>query len=459
MLTTLLIAASLPAAPPAPDELLPETPAGWRYERLDLPLSFAPDLPYAGFEELRFAPGMFEAGSDTFWSYALALRTTTPVDFDAACIEELLVAYYGGLCAAVAESRGIDFERDSLVVALEDHGDAYHATIDMLDAFVTGKPLRLRLELSVHPSATTSELFGIASPADEDGAVWKELRAIRARWRAARAPAVLLNHLYYVPDAETYAALRAAPFLKEGFAAREERTTVRPDMTYSGLYFYGRDTYFEFLEPGSSQGFEAGASGVALGLEVPGATARTRARLAQAGIESFDGPRSRRLADEDVPWFRMLGLQQAHARSRLQVFALEYDPAFLARWHPELAPHHAGIARRQVLARYAAQLAQQAVHSGGLALNVTEVLLALDDAERARFLAACRAFGYALEEGAGAWTCTGPGVTFVVRSSDGPGGLSGFRVALRRAVEPETLRLGRVRVELRERTATFHLSH
>src|SRR5688500_2734436 len=45
-------------------------PAGWRTETIPFPLGFAPTLPYTGIEELRFAPGMFKAGSDDFWTYA-----------------------------------------------------------------------------------------------------------------------------------------------------------------------------------------------------------------------------------------------------------------------------------------------------------------------------------------------------------------------------------------------------
>ena len=47
-------------------ELLPPAPAGWRFERIDFPLDFAPDIEHEGFEELWFAPGMFAPESDTF---------------------------------------------------------------------------------------------------------------------------------------------------------------------------------------------------------------------------------------------------------------------------------------------------------------------------------------------------------------------------------------------------------
>ena len=39
-----------------------ETPKGWRTETLSLPTGFAKDMKLTGFEEVRFAPGMFRNG-------------------------------------------------------------------------------------------------------------------------------------------------------------------------------------------------------------------------------------------------------------------------------------------------------------------------------------------------------------------------------------------------------------
>ena len=87
---------------------------------------------------------------------------------------------------------------------------------------------------------------------------------------------MFLNHFFVVVDPATYAAARSSPFMTRDFAPFEARTTVRNDMTYTGIYWYGRHTYFELFEPGS-QGPE-GASGVALGVEEQGASAAVRRR-------------------------------------------------------------------------------------------------------------------------------------------------------------------------------------
>jgi hypothetical protein len=46
------------------------TPDGWTVERLPFPIEFAPQIPYKGVEELRFAPGWGDIKSDEHWTYA-----------------------------------------------------------------------------------------------------------------------------------------------------------------------------------------------------------------------------------------------------------------------------------------------------------------------------------------------------------------------------------------------------
>ena len=62
MILHALLVAALPAQEAAAP-ILPPAPEGWRHERLAFPLDFAPDIELEGYEELRFAPGMFDPGS------------------------------------------------------------------------------------------------------------------------------------------------------------------------------------------------------------------------------------------------------------------------------------------------------------------------------------------------------------------------------------------------------------
>ncbi len=59
---------------------------------------------------------------------------------------------------------------------------------------------------------------------------------------------VFLNHFFTVLDLETYQAIEASEFMTREFAPNEYRKTVRGDLSYAGIYFYGLNTYFEFFD-------------------------------------------------------------------------------------------------------------------------------------------------------------------------------------------------------------------
>ena len=428
---------------------------GWRTERLAFPLSFAPDLPYQGFEDLAFAPGMFEPASESYFSYALAMQFEGEVRVDEAMLAHFLESYYRGLCRAVAGSRGLERDANRVQVMLERQGDEFLATIDMFDPFTTGDDLKLRLVLRSHDTQATTEILGLASPKPADAPIWKELHALATAWEAARAAPLYLNHLFAVVDQDTYRALASSTFLCEQFAVSEERTTVRPDLTYSGLYFYGERTYFEFLPPGAASG-----SGLALGVERPGALAALAAKLKAADIATQGGPITRQLGDKSVPWFEILGIEMPP--SRLSVFGMEYAPGFLQSWHPDQPPSFASIARSDILTRYAATLERTPLRARAPLVDVIAIDLTLSVAERDRLLAFGRSAQWAIEPEANPILCRAP--QFQLRLHLWPGatpapGLTRFSVSLREPIAKDPLTLGRVRITFEGKTAYFDLAH
>ncbi len=438
--------------------LLFPAPAGWRHERLEFPLEFAHELEFRGYEDLAFAPGMFAPDSDSYFSYALALRLEGDVPVDEAWLARFLETYYRGLCRAVAAERGIELDTQAIRARARRAGGLFRATVAMFDPFTTGEALDLELELSWHAAPRATELLGLASPLARDAPIWDELRAIAEAWRAVRPAPVFLNHVYAVVDRETYDALRGSSFLRETFAVSEERETVRADLTYSGLYFYGQRTYFEFLPPTAAAGLAEGNTGLALGVESEDGLDDLARRLEEHGVKTRLGPISRQLGDEQVPWFRILGVEMPP--SRLNVFALEYDRRFLAKWQPDLPPLESagkGSERAAVLERYAAALERSPLRASAPFADVTEVELALDEAQRERLLAACAAAGHEIEVGADAWTCHGPQFRLVLRSSADPGGVTGFVASLSRPIEHEPLELGRIRLSFQGAAATLVL--
>jgi hypothetical protein len=434
--------------------LLPPAPSGWRTERLAFPLEFAPELDYRGFEDLAFAPGMFTPGSESYFSYVLALRLEGDVLVDERMLTRFLATYYRGLCRAVAADRKLAREADDVRAEVRRTEGGFHAKVAMFDAFTTGEPLDLALELTTHATPEATEILGLASPLDAAAPIWGELRALGAAWRAARPAPVLLNHLFVVVDEETYVALAGSDFLRGAFALSEERTTVRADGSYTGLYFYGQRTYFEFLRPGAYRG-----TGLALGVEDPGQLAAFAQRLLQEGVRSQGGPITRKLDESQLPWFEILGVEMPTAE--LTLFGMEYDPRFLERWHAGKTPQVGGIGRAAVLERYAAALGKSEVHATAPFGDVSAIELTLAGAARERLLAVARAAGWESELAGDTATCRAPGVAFRLRtpaSPAAPTGITGFELALRAPFEREPLRLGSVTVRFQGQHASFELA-
>jgi hypothetical protein len=432
------------------DSLLPPAPAGWRSERLALPPDFAPELEWRGVEDLLFAPGMFAPESDSYFSYVLALRVEEVLEVDERFLEDFLEKYYRGLCRAVGEERKLALDLAKVDATVRRGPAGFRAEVAMFDAFTTGAPLELALELEVRAAPRATELIGLASPLDQEAPIWSELRKLAGGWRAARPVPLLLNHLYVVPDRETFDAIAGSAFLRESFAVFEERTTVRADMSYSGLYLYGRNTYFEFLPPGAA-GLPEGSTGIALGLETAGACEVLARALEERGVRTQLVPITRQLEAAQVPWFRMLGVQMPP--SPLNLFVMEYDPRFLASWHATLPPATGGIERTSVLERYAAALDRTDWRAKAPLADVTEVRLALDEAQRERVLAVCTAGGYEVAQLSDGWLVHAPHFRLLLRESSEPGGLTGFGMRLREPLAQKPLQLGKAVVSFHGGTA------
>ena len=170
-------------------------------------------------------------------------------------------------------------------------------------------------------------------------------------------PNVYLNHLLVFVDRETYNAIAASGFLNEHFACSEERTThdQATGMSWTGRYYYGHQTYFEFMNPDKTSW--APRDGLAFSMESEGGSGELARRLAEdLDREVRHYRRNRRYEDMDIPWFWTVEIPRKDD-ARLISWVMEYDPAFLDNWAPELPPvtagtEPAGIKRSAFLTRY-----------------------------------------------------------------------------------------------------------
>jgi hypothetical protein len=163
-------------------------PAGWKHETIPFPLEFAPGLPYRGTEELRFAPGFFQPGSSTFWSYAFAWSLEDPPRFDAPTLAPVLREYFSGLALAVGKDKyPMDPGRFRVDLAPRTDGGRtmLAGRVESYDPFVTGEPIDLNVEARLRdcPQAGHPVLTFLVSPRPFGDAVWAELHACEAGLR------------------------------------------------------------------------------------------------------------------------------------------------------------------------------------------------------------------------------------------------------------------------------------
>jgi hypothetical protein len=268
-------------------------------------------------------------------------------------------------------------------------------------------------------------------------------------------PVVYLNHVYRVLDPETFREAEASDYLRTTFAAFERRTTKSGDDTWTGLYFYGENTYFEFLAADPRRDRPVGQSGFAFGIEEEGGSKAVRKAL--DGLDLGLGPaktidRTRETAGKMVPWFHMTGFEAAPGDPVLVAWVMEYSTAFLKKWHPELRPELAGISRKAVLERYAAKAALTIPPKDPLFRNVTGVRLALDAAHAESFGRELSALGFRKESASSGASWMGPGVRIDVVPAEGEAkGIVAIEMALtRKPEEAKSLELAKgARLEIR----------
>jgi hypothetical protein len=243
---------------------------------------------------------------------------------------------------------------------------------------------------------------------------------------------VALNHFFIVVDHDTYAAMEQSIFLRKEFAYNETRTTVRTDRTYTGLYFYGANTYFEFFDAMTETARKVGDCALAFGVDQPGASKKLQARLQTTAPNLI----TRGLDGVQHPWFYMLAPRDFPGAPGFTTWTMEYHPEFLAKWRAEVTPDR-GVTRRQILRRYAAVLKDQPPRP--LLIDVTELTLALSSDVQDALTELCRQYGYSVQNRGEAVWLSGPAFKLqLVRANEASRGVLGLKLRVARKPMKQT---------------------
>lgn len=149
-------------------------------------------------------------------------------------------------------------------------------------------------------------------------------------------PAIGLNHLYVVVDADSFAVFRDHPYFRTRFAAVDTGLPrfAAPTASSQSLYFRGRQTYLEVFGPDNKFGEPVGKVGLAWSVDRADALDALVAPLTGAG-----GPVERALprwdfdTDRPVDWYHVL-YRDAPDEPRLVWWFSEYARGFLAALFP-----------------------------------------------------------------------------------------------------------------------------
>ncbi len=158
-----------------------ESPEGWSVERFLIPISFAPQIPFQGVEDIRFTPGWSKVESDDYWSYAFLWYLNGQQKITANCVEKNVTIYYTGLVGAM---EGESSDKKSITVKTKikkvktQKGDlkTFYGSISMLD-YMTNKPITLycKVHLKSCKGLNNTFIFFELSPKHYNDNVWHSL--------------------------------------------------------------------------------------------------------------------------------------------------------------------------------------------------------------------------------------------------------------------------------------------
>jgi hypothetical protein len=169
-------------------------PADWRVETIPFPIEFAPDLPYQGVENLRFAPGWGNTDSEELWSYCFLWWIGADSKISRQSLEKDLESYYGGLVSRNIIRRKIDSKLVVPTVAIFKETSAgkggersYAGTISMLD-YMSLKPVTLRINVHLIQCVKEGKLgvFFEVSPQPQTHRVWQQFKSVRDGFLCAK---------------------------------------------------------------------------------------------------------------------------------------------------------------------------------------------------------------------------------------------------------------------------------
>lgn len=151
-----------------------KAPDTWQHEILVFPISFAPELTFSGFEELRFAPNWSDSTHEQFWTYTFVWFIQADTTLEKSNIVSAIKWYYDGLMQ-IKERHEDDHINDiSTTCKLKKSKENWSGKIHLYDNFYTHQMMYLNVKISHYKKSETGmQLFQFKlSPKPFNHEVW-----------------------------------------------------------------------------------------------------------------------------------------------------------------------------------------------------------------------------------------------------------------------------------------------
>lgn len=154
----------------------------WFKEIIKFPINFAREIPYQGFEELRFAPGFSKEESPELWTYTWAWVITNQKTFTENELETNIQLYFDGLLGLDPKHHK-NVKQQTNAVFIKKDTKSYVGKIKTFDTRYTQKPITLNVKVDKHLCKENNRAILIfrISPQEFENPVWKNLNAINLR--------------------------------------------------------------------------------------------------------------------------------------------------------------------------------------------------------------------------------------------------------------------------------------
>jgi len=160
-----------------------KTDSTWIKEIIEFPISFAQDIKYEGFEDLRFPQGWSKEDSPNFWSYVWAWKINNIEEVTTSELEKNIQLYFDGLL-------GLDFYkieekhvRKTNALFIKKDDSHYVGKVKTFDTRYTKKPMTLNVLVENYyckQEKKTMILFRF-SPKPFGHDVWSKLNEVELR--------------------------------------------------------------------------------------------------------------------------------------------------------------------------------------------------------------------------------------------------------------------------------------